>query len=199
LPQTPYRPTPNMGLRQERVGGGRTNMAGVPPIPAFPVGDGSRPGSAGGSRPSSAASRGCRLPPSDGGSSGPRSRPTSAPASRVSSTASSGRPPRPWHDDAEQGGGNGQRFARRERALGHVPRESDRERRDDLYAGSPAAASANRDSGCRTSSRPGTASSRASRTSSAGREGLPPNAGRPSSAPVLRKREESRPGKPTRC
>ena len=187
------------GLRQERVGGGRTNVAASAERP--PSSSGSRPSTAG-SRPSSSGSRpstaGARRPlpaPLDASSRpqhdfgpGAGSRPTSAPASRPSTAGSGGRPPRPWQH-AEETGGQGQPAPASAPGFEGVART--RVKRDELFgSSSPGSAHASVSGGSsRGSSRPGTASSRASRAS---RDGIPPRA-RPGSAPVQRQNEDQRP------
>jgi hypothetical protein len=195
-------------LRQERVGGGRTNASkqlpdqassggssGRPPSGRPPSGLGSRPSTAGSRRPTPLASS---LRPQE---SVPHDRPTSAPASRPS-TAGSNRPPvHPWQ---EEGSGDVQHFARRSLpGFDHVPRSSrasrpstagsarDRARirdtrRDELFSGSPAGSGHQADHGgsSQASSRPGTASSLESMASM----------GRPTSAPMARAKQDERPG-----
>ena len=175
------------GLRQERVGGGRTNLAGGggPPADRPHTSSGSLPSSAG-SRPSTAGAR-HRPPPAplDEASSSQLvvwpndrgSRPTSAPARRPSTEpAGSAGPPRPWQN-AEETGGRGQPISASASGFEGVTRN--RVKRDELFGNGS-------DKG--GSSRPSTASSRDSRAS---REGLPPRA-RPGSAPNQRQNEDER-------
>ena len=166
------------GLRQERVGGGRTNLAGGggPPADQPPSSACSRPSTAGARRPppaplDEASSSKLVVWPNDRGS-----RPTSAPARRPSTAGSAG-PPRPWQN-AEETGGQGQPVSANASGFEGVART--RVKRDELFGDGS-------DNG--GSSRPSTASSRASRAS---REGLPPRA-QPGWAPNQRQNEDERP------
>lgn len=183
------------GLRQDRVGGGKTNA----PAAFQPSGIVSRPSTAGSRR---------SLPLESSFRSQeaakvhvpelvlPRSRPGSAPPSRPSTAGSVGGAQRPaatgpWQEE----GGTGQHFAGRSApGVGGVVRDSDRVKRDELFSGSSAGSGHGPDNNgsSRASSRPGTAAS--SRASMSSRAGLPPRAAasrsRPTTAPAARTRQE---------
>ena len=174
-----------MTARKERVGGGRTNM--VSSITA--TGESSRPPSGAGVRPSTAA---CSRHPRDVGSmdspatrsqdSEPHSRPSTAPTSRPATSGSARPPPGPswqksWQQDGEKEthGGRGSGF------FENAPmRDADRVKRDELFTSTRGGSGHVSDNGgSRAGSRPGTAESKASRSSREGRTGTkqrPPTA-----------------------
>ena len=176
------------GLRQDRVGGGRTNTLPTQINPPT-----SRPSTAGSRR----ASRSETTPEQNFQNPSakapalalsmpvlalPRSRPASAPASRPS-TAGSARLQRPWQQEGEAGS---QHLAGRSAPGFGARRDESDVRRDELYSGKSAGSGHGPEGGnSRASSRPGTEASRTSSSS-----GLPPRAARPMTAPAVRAGQE---------